>query len=102
VTIAKKGGPCNFQRALAILVDKNAVRKLFKEIAPRFTNRQGGYTRILHLADVRLGDNARQCIFEFVEEDGAKRKVKALKKHHKAEGKEESHGHSHEGEKAEE
>lgn len=84
VTIAKKGGPCNFQRALAILVDKDAVRKLFKEIAPRYTNRQGGYTRILHLAEVRLGDNARQCIFEFVEEDGAKRKVKPLKKHHKA------------------
>ena len=102
VTIAKKGGPANFQRALAILVDKDAVRKLFKEVAPRYTNRQGGYTRILHLSNVRLGDNARQCIFEFVEEDGAKRKAKAVKKHHKAhEDKEGAHGHIHE-EKAEE
>jgi large subunit ribosomal protein L17 len=83
VTIAKKGGPTNFRRALAILVDKNAVRRLFKEIAPRYARRAGGYTRILHLSDTRLGDNARQCIFELVEEDAAKRKPKVQKVHHK-------------------
>jgi len=83
VTIAKKGGPANFQRALAILVDKDAVRKLFKEVAPRYTT-----SGRLHPHPAPLerpsGDNARQCIFEFVEEDGAKRKAKAVKKHHKA------------------
>lgn len=69
VTLAKKGGLANFRRALALLDDKEMVRKLFTEIGPRYAGRQGGYTRILHLADVRLGDNARQCIFELVEDE---------------------------------
>ncbi len=74
VTMARKGGLANYRRALALLDNETAVNKLFTEIAPRFADRPGGYTRILHLADVRLGDAARQCIFEFVEEKTAKRK----------------------------
>ena len=69
VTLAKKGGVANFRRAVALLGDKEMARKLFKEIAPRYAERQGGYTRILHLGDVRLGDAAPQCIFELVEEE---------------------------------
>ena len=53
------------------------AHKLFHEIAPRYANRQGGYTRILHLADVRLGDAARQCIFELVEEESSKKRKPA-------------------------
>lgn len=69
VTLGKKGGVANLRRAIALLGDKEMVHKVFKEIAPRYATRQGGYTRILHLPDVRLGDAAPQCIFELVEEE---------------------------------
>ena len=44
------------RRCLQLLGDKQAVRVLFDEVAPRFTDRPGGYTRILRLAKPRLGD----------------------------------------------
>jgi len=73
VTMARKGGLANFRRALAILDDKYIVRKLFREIAPKYRERPGGYTRILHLpsSSRRLGDNAPQVILELVSEAGA-------------------------------
>ncbi len=80
VTLAKKGGLANFRRALALLNDKEMVFKLFNELGPRFANRQGGYTRILHLAEVRVGDAASQCIFELVEDEKAAGAKKAPKK----------------------
>lgn len=80
VTIAKKGGQANFRRALAILRDKEMTFKLFQEIAGRFATRQGGYTRILHLADRRVGDAARLCIFELTEDVEAAKKRAAAKK----------------------
>lgn len=79
ITLAKKGGVANFRRALSLLGDKEMVRKLFNDIAPRYTNREGGYTRILRLAEVRLGDAAEQCIFELVEEELEKKKPRAKK-----------------------
>ena len=71
ITLARKGGVPNFRRALALLDDKFVVRKLFKEIAPRYMERPGGYTRILRLdpSANRLGDNAEQVIFELVGEE---------------------------------
>lgn len=54
------------RRAYQILQDKQAVRILFDTIAPRFADRPGGYTRILHLATPRLGDAAPRAILEFV------------------------------------
>jgi large subunit ribosomal protein L17 len=39
---------------------------LFEEIAPRFVDRDGGYTRILHLAKPRVGDAGARAILEFV------------------------------------
>jgi len=68
ITIARKGGLANFRRALAALDDPFVARKLFKEIAPRFADRPGGYTRILHLpaSSRRLGDNAPQVILELI------------------------------------
>jgi len=84
ITMAKKGGLANFRRALALLGDKEMVHKLFNDIAPRYAEREGGYTRILHLSDVRLGDAAPQCIFELVEEKTARKKPRAAKTSAKA------------------
>jgi large subunit ribosomal protein L17 len=54
------------RRASQLLGDKQAVRILFDEIAPRFVDRNGGYTRVLRLAQPRLGDGGTQAILEFV------------------------------------
>ncbi len=54
------------RRALQLLGDKQAVRLLFSEVAPRFEDRPGGYTRIVRLAGVRLGDAGERAILEFV------------------------------------
>ena len=54
------------RRALKLLGDKEAVQILFDEIAPRFEDRDGGYTRVLQLAKPRLGDAGAQAILELV------------------------------------
>ena len=54
------------RRALKLLGNKQAVRVLFDELAARYADRDGGYTRILHLAKPRLGDAAPRAILEFV------------------------------------
>jgi large subunit ribosomal protein L17 len=54
------------RRCLQLLGDKGAVRVLFDEVAPRFADRPGGYTRILRLAKPRLGDAGTRAILEFV------------------------------------
>ncbi len=54
------------RRVFAILRDKEAVEILFDDIAPRFTERPGGYTRIMRLATPRLGDAGQRAILELV------------------------------------
>ena len=54
------------RRALRMLGDKQAVRILFADIAPRFVDRNGGYTRVLRLAKPRLGDAGTRAILELV------------------------------------
>lgn len=54
------------RRALRLLGDREAVQILFDDIAPRFSDRPGGYTRVLKLAKPRLGDAGEQAILEFV------------------------------------
>ncbi len=54
------------RRVFAMLRDNEAVRILFNEIAPEMADRNGGYTRILHMANVRLGDAGKQAIIELV------------------------------------
>jgi large subunit ribosomal protein L17 len=49
------------------LGDNQVLKRLFDEIAPRFTNRPGGYTRVTRLGP-RLGDSAEMVILELVEE----------------------------------
>jgi large subunit ribosomal protein L17 len=68
------------RRAFAMLRDKEAVSILFDEVAHRFVDRTGGYTRIIQLADVRLGDAGKQAILEFVgQNDRIKKNVTAAK-----------------------
>ena len=54
------------RRCVQLLGDKQAVQLLFDEIAPRFADRDGGYTRVLRVAKPRLGDAGVQAIIEFV------------------------------------
>lgn len=54
------------RRAFAMLRDQEAVDILFDEVATRFADRPGGYTRVVRLAQRRLGDAGEQAIIEFV------------------------------------
>jgi len=54
------------RRALKLLGNKWAVRVLFEKLARRFADRPGGYTRVLKIAQPRLGDSGAQAILEFV------------------------------------
>jgi len=54
------------RRCLVLLGDKLAVAVLFERVAPRYVDRPGGYTRILRLANPRLGDAGTRAILEFV------------------------------------
>lgn len=57
------------QRVLSLLGDKRAVEILFDEVAPRFEDRPGGYTRILRLPQRRLGDAGARVILELIGEE---------------------------------
>jgi large subunit ribosomal protein L17 len=65
------------RRAFAALRSKEAVNILFNELAPRFRERQGGYTRIVRLAEFRLGDAGRKALIEFVGERDRKKTRRA-------------------------
>ena len=66
------------RRAFSMLRDRDAVSILFDELAERFADREGGYTRIVRLAEVRLGDAGAQALIEFVgERDREKAKRRA-------------------------
>ena len=54
------------RRVLQLIGDKQAVKVLFDAIAPRFADRNGGYTRVLRLATPRLGDAGTRAIIELV------------------------------------
>src|SRR5271154_4920696 len=45
--------------------DRTVINKLFSELGPRFSNREGGYTRIIR-SNKRVGDNAQKCIIEYL------------------------------------
>lgn len=65
VTAAKKGDLASRRRALAYIYEEDVVRKLFNTIAPKYADRQGGYTRIVK-AGCRRGDAAQMVILELV------------------------------------
>ncbi|MEC8814831.1 MAG: 50S ribosomal protein L17 [Actinomycetota bacterium] len=65
ITKAKKGGLHNHRQVVAFLRDREMAARLFDEIAPRYTDRAGGYTRILKVGP-RHGDNAPMARSELV------------------------------------
>jgi len=83
------------------LLEHTVVQKLFAEIAPRFANRPGGYTRIIRVSDKRIGDSGQQVILQLMEESAAeekseerpsRRRRRAAKRQAAAEAGEEAQG----------
>jgi large subunit ribosomal protein L17 len=80
ITLGKRGDLHAVRQAASYIRDKKVVTKLFETIAPRYKERNGGYTRIVKLGS-RLGDNASMSIIELVEEElTPKQVVKPVKK----------------------
>ena len=75
--VTKENRLHRIRRAVALLQDKDAVKKLFEVIGPRFANRPGGYTRILRLPDYRIGDGGSKVVFELVENNVLENQIKA-------------------------
>lgn len=75
ITLGKRGDLHAVRQAAAYIRDKKIVTKLFESVAPRFKERNGGYTRIIKLG-IRQGDNADISILELVEEEIAKKPVR--------------------------
>jgi large subunit ribosomal protein L17 len=66
ITFAKKGDVHARRQVLRVVPDRDVVHRLFSEIAPRYAERDGGYTRILKLGP-RKGDGAPMAILELVD-----------------------------------
>ena len=68
ITLGKKGGLANRRRAISMLRDETAVKKLFSTIAERYKSRTGGYTRVVK-AGFRYGDAAAMAMIELIDRD---------------------------------
>ena len=109
ITIAKAGTLHARRRVIALLGERKlpreddgqaqtvtVVQKLFDDVAPRYVDRPGGYTRIIRLAERRVGDAGRQVLLQLVEETAAtssdaasgqgRRRRRAAKRHEAAAG----------------
>ena len=65
ITLGKKAGLANYRRALSFITKEDVAHKLFKEIAPKYAERNGGYTRVTRTG-ARRGDAAEMAIIELV------------------------------------
>jgi large subunit ribosomal protein L17 len=66
VTLGKKNTLAARRRAMAYITKEDVVKKLFDEIAPKYSERNGGYTRIVRIGP-RRGDGAEMAVLELVE-----------------------------------
>ncbi|MBI2503975.1 MAG: 50S ribosomal protein L17 [Candidatus Latescibacteria bacterium] len=78
ISFAKRGDLHARRQVLRLIADKKVVAKIFSEIAPRYTNRQGGYTRIVKLGN-RRGDSASLCLIELVDRPAKEARSAAAK-----------------------
>ena len=65
ITLGKKAGLANYRRAMAFVTKEDVVKKLFDEIAPKYADRNGGYTRVTRTGP-RRGDAAEMAVIELV------------------------------------
>jgi large subunit ribosomal protein L17 len=98
ITLGKKDTLSSRRQVFSYLQDHELTSKVFKEIAPRFKSRQGGYTRVMHLG-LRKGDGAQLAILELTEKEIKIKEPKKAKKGKTAESpkhdKEHEHKHEH-------
>ena len=101
ITLAKKGTLAARRQAISVLNDRDIFKeeegqqvrkgtiigKLFSEIGPRYLDRKGGYTRIIHLAKRRLGDNGELVLLQLVGSEHVEKKHKDEKSEHSKAGK---------------
>jgi len=67
ITAARKGTLPARRRVASRLQDEDAAKKLVDDVAPRFADRPGGYTRIIKLGRHRVGDGTQLCRLELVD-----------------------------------
>ena len=65
ITLGKKGNLAAYRKAMSFITDEDVVNKLFKEIAPKYAERNGGYTRVTRTG-ARRGDAAEMAVIELV------------------------------------
>ena len=76
ITLGKRDTLQSRRQAAAYIMTPAVTQKLFSEIAPKFADRAGGYTRIIH-AGIRVGDGAKVAILEMVGYELKKKEKKA-------------------------
>lgn len=79
ITLGKHGDLNARRRALQTVQEKSVVHKLFEELAQRYQNRPGGYTRIVKVG-FRRGDAAPMCLLELINDEKGREKAKKKKK----------------------
>ena len=65
ITFGKKGDLAAYRKALSFITKEDVAHKLFKEIAPKYADRNGGYTRVTRTGE-RRGDAAEMAVIELV------------------------------------
>ncbi len=109
ISLGKKDSLASRRMAFSYLQDHVLTSKLFREVAPRFKNRNGGYTRILHLQR-RKGDGAQLALLELTEKEIKVKEAKSKSKKEPKDGKQKQlptssagkhEGHEHKAESTE-
>ena len=65
ITLGKKGNLAAYRKALSFITKEDVANKVFKEIAPKYADRNGGYTRVTRIGE-RRGDAAEMAVIELV------------------------------------